>query len=84
MTFLSSVENNYEIKLKSSDQITYADDTHQNSMQLTVFGDNGSSGPVELRPAEGDTKKFDVRSATLKRKAFDAGKVVIDHFLFLE
>ena len=83
-SFLSFAENTYEVKLKSSDQITYADDNNKNSIQLTVFGDNGSSGPIDLRPAEGDTKKFDVRSATLKKKAFDAGKVNIEQRLPFE
>lgn len=44
-------------------------------MHLAIFGDNGSSGPIDLRSSDGDAKKFDIRSLALKRKAFDAGKV---------
>lgn len=60
--------------MKSNDVIIYTDDD-RGSVQLLVFGDNGSSGPIDLRANESDTKRFDGQSATVKKKAFDAGKV---------
>ncbi len=60
--------------MKSSDSIVY-DDEDRSVIQLTIFGDNGSSGPIDLRSDEHDPKKFNGQSVTLKKKAFDAGKV---------
>lgn len=70
------VEVTYEIKVKSNDSIMYADD-NQGTVQLTVYGDLGSSGVIDLRTDENDTKRFDGQSTTIKKKAFDAGKVRI-------
>lgn len=60
--------------MKSNDSIIYSDD-NQGTIRLTIFGDNGSSGPIDLRSDENDPKKFDGQSVSLKKKAFDAGKV---------
>jgi len=57
----------------------YGDD-HQGSVRLTVYGDNGSSGPIDLRADENNSKRFDGQSVTIKKKAFDAGKVKIEFF----
>ncbi|CAF0762513.1 unnamed protein product [Rotaria sp. Silwood1] len=67
-------EINYEIKVKSNDHIMYGDED-QSSIRLIIYGDNGSSGPIDLRSDENDTKKYDGQSMTLKKKAFDAGKM---------
>ncbi|CAF3582320.1 unnamed protein product [Rotaria sordida] len=66
-------EINYEIKVKSNDHIMYGDD--QSTIKLIIYGDNGNSGPIDFRSDENDTKKYDGQSMTLKKKAFDAGKI---------
>jgi hypothetical protein len=68
------LEINYEIKVKSTDNIVYEDEG-RSAIHLTIFGDNGSSGPLDLRGDEHDSKKFNGQSVSLKKKAFDAGKV---------
>lgn len=50
-------------------------DNDQGTVQLTIYGDNGSSGAIDLRSDDNDTKKFDGQSITIKKKALDAGKV---------
>lgn len=70
-------ETNYEIRFKSADSIIYADDSRQSLVQVTIFGDNGSSGSIDIASGETEPKKFDPRSITIKKKAFDAGKVTI-------
>lgn len=72
----SSLEINYEIKVKSNDCILYGDE-EKSSIQLIIYGDSGSSGPIDFRTDENDTKKYDGQSITFKKKAFDAGKVGI-------
>ncbi|CAF2535221.1 unnamed protein product [Rotaria sp. Silwood2] len=67
-------EINYEIKVKSNDNIMYGDND-QSTIRFIIYGDNGSSGPIDFRSDENDTKKYDGQSMTLKRKAFDAGKM---------
>ncbi|UJR35342.1 hypothetical protein I4U23_028101 [Adineta vaga] len=67
-------ETTYDIKVTSDESIEYGDDD-QSSVKLTVFGDNGSSGLIDLRGNENDPKKYDGLSTTLKKKAFDAGKL---------
>ena len=52
----------------------YGDDD-KGTIRLTIYGDNGNSGPIDLRHDDNDTKKFDGQSLTIKKKAFDAGKV---------
>jgi hypothetical protein len=52
----------------------YGDD-NQGTVRLIIYGDNGSSGPIDLRTDENDTKRFEGLSGTIKKKAFDAGKV---------
>ena len=51
----------------------YGDDD-RSTIRLVIFGDNGSSGLIDFRSDENDTR-FDGQSVTVKRKAFDAGKV---------
>jgi hypothetical protein len=72
LRFFSEVT--YDIKVRSSDNIVYGENG-KGSIRLTIFGDNGSSGPIELRTDEGDTNKVGGPTMTLKRKALDAGKV---------
>lgn len=67
-------EITYEIKIKSNDNIMYGDND-QGTVQLTIYGDNGSSGAIDLRSDDSDTKKFDGQSITIKKKALDAGKI---------
>lgn len=61
--------------MKSEDGILYDNDDNKGDVRLLVFGDNGSSGPVDLRGNDSDTKRYDGQSGTIKKKAFDAGKV---------
>lgn len=73
--FLPSIEINYEIKVKSEDGILFDNDDDKGDVRVLVFGDNGSSGPIDLRANENDAKRYDGSSGTIKKKAFDAGKV---------
>ncbi|CAF1189292.1 unnamed protein product [Rotaria magnacalcarata] len=67
-------EINYEIKVRSNDNILYGDND-QSTIRLTIYGDNGSSGAIDFRTDENDPKKYDGQSVTFKKKALDAGKM---------
>ncbi|CAF1123841.1 unnamed protein product [Adineta ricciae] len=67
-------ETMYDIKVNSDEPIEYADDK-EGLIKLTIFGDNGSSGSIDLRGNENDPKKYDGYTTTLKKKAYDAGKL---------
>ena len=72
----SSLETTYDIRVKSNKNITFVDDHHPSPMHLSIFGENGSAGAIELHNDDGDRKKYDGQSTMLRKKAFDAGKVL--------
>lgn len=62
------------MKLKSNDTIIFGDGD-QGTVSLTIYGDNGCSGPIDFHSDDTDTKKYDGHSMTFKKKTYDAGKV---------